>query len=238
MGLFDLFKKRQKDEPIKKEISEDFDPFDINSVTDYLIGRIKEKRPNASPKEVANVINDILVPKKENLQHLTEDGELPFGWITANADFVEPTEKVYGDLLDTWIAEKNKGVMKEYSSLKALVVFMEDIKKECISRGECFERWSKIMVARPDDLERHRERLNYMELHLEEFLQCEKALKQLRTDLKKIIKSEPGIKQEHLYKRFSPELKNDIRNELYVMAQKGTIIREKSGRTYILYMKK
>lgn len=231
MGLFAIFKKK------KRTVQEEFNPFDMNSTTDYLIRRIKEKKPNASPKEVANIINDMLVPKKENLQHLTEDGDLPFGWIYANADFVEPTEKVYGGLLDTWIAEKKKGVMNEYSALKALVVFMEDTKKLCISKDECFERWSKIMVARPDDLERHKERLTYIETHLDELLQHEKVLKKLRTDLKKIIQSEPGVKQEHLYKRFSPELKSDISNELYIMAGKGVITREKSGRSYALYMK-
>jgi len=231
MGLFNLFKKKEK--PVREELN----PFDINSVTDYLIKRIKEKKPNASSKEVANIINDMLIPKKENLQHLTEEGDLPFGWIYANIDFVEPTEKAYGELLDAWIAEKKKGVMNEYSSLKALVVFMEDTRKLCISKGECFERWSKIMVSRPDDLEQRKERLDYMENHLNELLSHEKVIKNLRTELKKIIRAEPGVKQERLYKRFAPELKSDLSNELYIMAGNGTITREKSGRSYALYIK-
>jgi len=93
------------------------------------------------------------------------------------------------------------------------------------------------MVARPDDLERHKERLVYMENNLDELLQKERNLQQLREELKQIIIAEPGVKQEHLYKRFAPELKNDISNELYIMAHKGIVTREKSGRSYALYIK-
>lgn len=177
-----------------------------------------------------------LKSKKENdLSHLTEDGQLPYGWIYAHIDFVNEMENTYGILVDTFLAEKKNGVLAEYKSLKALVAFMEDAKKICTAKGECFERWSKILVSRPDDLEQRKERLDYLETHLDELIKHEKGLEIVRNQLKQIVKKEPGIKQENIYKRFGPEWKNDISNELYIMGHNGEIRREKSGRTYALY---
>jgi len=101
MGLFDLFKKKRT----VKEVS-----FQITA------------KATAPPP---------LDYKPEPLDRLTSDGELPYGWIYANRDFVEKTEKAYSIFLDLWIEEKKKGVMNEYSSLKTLVTYMEDTKKIC-----------------------------------------------------------------------------------------------------------
>lgn len=178
-----------------------------------------------------------LKSKKENdLNHLTEDGQLPYGWIYAHIDFVNETENTYGILFDTWISEKKNGVLAEYKSLKALVVFMEDAKRLCAAKGECFERWSKILVACPTILAQHKERLDYLESHLDDLIKHEKGLKIVRNQLKQIVKEEPGIRQENIYKRFDPEWKNDISNELYIMGHNGEIRREKSGRSYALYI--
>ena len=72
---------------------------------------------------------------------------------------------------------------------------------------------------------------------MDELLQQEKEIKKLRADLKKIIRAEPGVIQATLYKRFSPDMKPHISNELYLMEANGIIDRQKSGRSYALYMK-
>lgn len=173
----------------------------------------------------------------QKLDRLTPDGELPYGWIYENRDFVEPTEADYRHIANEWYAAKNKDVLKQYAALKSLVIYMKDIKRICESKGKCFVKWSDIVVANPQMLSELEEQLLYMETHMDELLQQEKTLKKLRTDLKKIIQAEPGVKQEQLYKRFSPDMKNHISNELYHMAANGTIRREKSGRSYELFIK-
>ena len=175
--------------------------------------------------------------KKSNLNRLTEEGELPFGWIYANKDFVEATEEEYRYFFNAWLDAKSKDVLKQYAALKSLVIYMNDIKTICATKGECFAKWAEIVVANPDAMKKWTEYLHYMETHIDELLREEKMLKKLRTELKKIIQAEPGVKQEQLYKRFSPDMKNYISNELYHMAANGTIRREKSGRSYELFIK-
>lgn len=239
MGLFNLFKKRQPDKKALKEVDtqEHFNPLNIDSVINFMVKQITEKKPNATLDEIASIINDVLTPKEEEVTHLTEDGELPYGWYTINKDFIEKTETEYRRISNVWFNARNKGVLEQYAALKALVTYMKDVKAMCASKGECFVKWSTFLVANPNDLEGREAKLQDMEEHMEELLQKENMLKELRNDLKEIIKAEPGVKQEHLYKRFGPELKGSISNELYIMAANGVITREKSGRSYALYIK-
>lgn len=173
----------------------------------------------------------------QRMDRLTPEGELPYGWIYANNDFVKPTESDYRYISEEYYKAQNADVLKKYATLKSLVVYMEDIKNKCIAKGECFRKWSEIVVANPETLLQLKTELAHMEEHMDELLQHEKKLTQLRSDLIKMIQAEPGLKQEQLYKRFAPDMKGSISNELYLMAADGIIKREKNGRSYALYMK-
>ena len=173
----------------------------------------------------------------QRMDRLTRDGELPYGWICENRDFTQKTSDEYSFFLDEYISQKDKGFLKKYAALKSLVVYMEDIKRISESKGECFAEWAKIHVANPDSLADFKKELKYMEDHKDEILQLERLTKKFKTDLPKIIKSEPGILQTEIYKRFDPEHKTIISDVLYRMAREGVITREKAGRTYSLYPK-
>ena len=173
----------------------------------------------------------------ERLDRLTPEGELPWGWHYANREFTERLEQDYMLLSDSLSAAKRQGVLQKYAALKSLVVFMEDAGKLCRSKGECFEKWSLIIVSNPVVLEENKTELRYMAANMDALLKTEKVLTKLKAELKDIIRKEPGIVQSELYKRFDPSVKNHISNELYQMEIHNVVVREKSGRSYKLYMK-
>lgn len=174
---------------------------------------------------------------KTDLDHLTSDGELPVGWYYANKDFTKKIETDYHFFLDAYSNARSCGVTRRYQALKSLVVFMEHTAELCKSKGECFAEWSTILVANPDIMASYSSELQYLEDNMDELLQKEKMLSGLKEELKKIIAEEPGVIQSDLYKRYDKALKGSISNELYQMEAHNVIIREKSGRSYKLFLK-
>ena len=225
MGLFNVFKKKK---PNKKEIRKQFDNAqDIGSMMAVLakngiISKPKDKYHNSFG---------------EDITHLTEDGELPWGWIHANRDFIEPIEKNYSKFVNEYInaRKQEKGIQAVRTALESLIAYAESVERVCASKGECFVVWSKLNICNEAGMESYRNELKKIEDNLGELIAKEKLVKQLKPELLRIIKAEPGVVQSDLYKRFDPSLKPEISNQLYLLSAKGLIIREKSGRSYMLY---
>lgn len=228
MGLFGLFKAKPK---AKEMTIDDVNPFDLRS----LIAYYKSKNPNATDAELLEVIRKLTCD--DDLEHLTPEGDLPWGWFNANKGFTEPIDKEYRRLSEAYYSARHEGAQKQYATLKPLLAYMKDIKKLCIDKGECFEEWSKTLVANAEIMEHHEKELQYLEENMAALIQREKALTTLKEELKQIIAAEPGVIQSTLYKRFDPILKTDISNEIYQMEVHNVIVREKSGRSYKLFMK-
>ena len=173
----------------------------------------------------------------EDLDHLTPEGELPWGWYYANKDFAEKLENEYRHFSNAMIDSRKDGVLAEYAAIKSMVVFMEDAKALCASKGECFVKWSSIAVACPETLESYKERLKSLDENMDVLLRQERILKQLGDDLLQIINEKPGVIQSQLYNRFDDSMKFHISNELYQLEAHDMIVREKSGKSYKLYIK-
>ena len=173
-----------------------------------------------------------------NLDHLTPEGNLPYGWLYANRKFTQKIDTEYQTFSDAVIEAKKNGVREEYFALGSLVQYMEDVRKLCDSMGECFSEWASVKVANPIVYQQEKERLQYMEANLPELLKQEAMIKNLRKDLLQIVTDNPGILQTDVYKRFSPDLKNTVSNELYQLWSQEKISREKQGRTYSLHRTK
>lgn len=99
----------------------------------------------------------------EDLNRLTPEGELPWGWLYANKNFVDKIESEYHAFSDAWFATKNTDPLKRYAALKSLVIYMEDVKKLCDSKGECFAEWASISVANPELIEQRKRELQQLE---------------------------------------------------------------------------
>ena len=88
---------------------------------------------------------------------------------------------------------------------------------------------------------KRKKELEELEEHYDELVRQdeikENALPTLKADLLEIIKNNNGILQTELYKMFDTSLKNDISTELYYLCKDGYIAREKSGKTYKLFVK-
>lgn len=235
MGLFGLFSKKKKQtlEMQKSEIPDDFNPLDINSVIRY----IKKRKPGISDKEAWAIFEKVAAPAKDQ-DHLTPEGELPYGWYSVHKDFIEKIESEYHAIADKYYDSRNKGVLNEFSALKAYIVYMKDVKKLCCKKGECFAFWASRFVARPDIIQPLEEKLQDMENNLDELLKTERIMNKLRTELPKVIRAQPGILQTDTYKLYDPDIKPHISETLRLMDREGLITREKSGRTYCLYPKK
>ena len=95
---------------------------------------------------------DFIKNKKEvaptDFEHLTKEGELPFGWIYRNKAFVDPINTEYSHFLTMWIDSAKKAPKEQYAALKSFVLYLEDVEKLCKSKGECFEFWfNEILVS-------------------------------------------------------------------------------------------
>lgn len=245
MGLFDLFKKKQEQEEKKQPevvIAELEAAEDIGEIAKILA----ENKIISTPKDkYHNVFG-------QDITHLDEDGELPWGWISANKEFTERINTEYKYFLDAWYDIRNKDVIKERWALKSLVIYLEDAKKLCISKGECFVKWFDDLIASQERIDEYKTRQNYIEDNIDALLEAEKLKKEeekrrreieenimpkVKEALIEIMENEPNIMQSELCKRFDPELKSYISSELYYMEKSGLIGREKSGRSYKLYVK-
>ena len=108
-------------------------------------------------------IFDLLKSKKEatptNFEHLTKEGELPFGWTYKNKDFIEKTNNEYSFYLNNWLNSRNDEPKKQYETLKSFIIYLEDVERLCKSKGECFEFWFYEILTTPDYIQKRKEEL-------------------------------------------------------------------------------
>ena len=240
MGLFDFLKKKHP-QPQEAEVIEDtFNPLDINSVIQY----IKRRKPGISDKEALAIFNKVTKIDPKTLKHLTKDGDLPWGWFTANKDFTEQLWSECRPFLDTLAECRRKSPKEEHEALKSLIKHVDSVRKLCSKKGECYKYWFEegFFTVNMDMYNKYVERLEYIEDNFQELTeQYEKrihleqvVIPQMRRDLTRIIKENPGILQTEAYAHFSQDLKVVTADVLRDMAREGLIIREKVGRTYSL----
>ena len=176
----------------------------------------------------------------EDMRHLTSDGDLPWGWYTANADLTGRIETEYNYFFNAWYESRDKSPRETYAALKSFVLYMNDAKKLCHDMGECFEYWLDVCFTdeRTDELNYLEQHLQMLEADYEKKIRFENnVLPSLEKDLLAIVKENPGVLQKDIYKMFDPMARSYIQEKLYFCEKSGSIIREKSGNTYKLFVK-
>lgn len=187
----------------------------------------------------------------QDFDHLTPDGELPWGWLSHNRDFTNSINDEHKEYLQSWINAKQQGnpiVLKNV--LHDFIKFMEHCQKICKSKGECFWFWYNEIIASQEYIDARKSELNNIETNLDAELAEYKSAKNQEamianfnptiTDdmIRNMIKSHPDILQKDFYKLFEqPFAKNALSERLYFMAKEGKIKRIKSGNSYILKVK-
>lgn len=234
-----LFRKKKRDNTQKA--SSDFNPLDVNSIISY----IKSQKPDITDDELVEVFQKFAAPA-DDLEHLDEEGELPWGWHAATKDFTEKTKAEYSIFLKAWWDAKDSGnSIAEYEALQSLITYMDSIIDLCESKDECFAFWCNNILIGEGVIERRKEELKNLELNMatkiQEYEARQKAetFKKILTDemIISAIKQNPDIAQKDFYKLYDPDFKPVISEKLYFMAQEGKIERIKAGNSYILKVK-
>lgn len=103
-----------------------------------------------------------LAEPDEDQEHLTAEGDLPWGWHTENKSFTDKVKSEYNAFLSAWITSKKSQPLAQYNALKSFVVYMNDVKLLCESKGECFVYWRDELFT-DDYLKKRTEELDALE---------------------------------------------------------------------------
>ena len=191
-----------------------------------------------------------LLTPDDDLNHLTKEGELPWGWHTHTKEFTDKIKNEYSVFLKLHIESRSKAPQLQYQALKSLVLYLEDVEKLCKSKGECFEFWFYNILTSGDYLPNLKEELRYLvtnmdklakEYELNAWKEKEKQRKiiEMKSDVILLLKENDGILQSDFWKLFDDEIcKMAASDIIYGLIKEGKIERIKSGRSYILHYKK
>lgn len=182
------------------------------------------------------------IDEKEAPTNQPTTKELPFGWVTNNASFIQPRDKKIYDLLS--VAKSGKSVSQRVQAYKDLINYFLFYKDECRQKGELFElyfdqMWMHKDSKKYDFIKEWQNELTEIEdsyLDIKETEDAiEKAKPTIKEDLFLIIKDNPGILQKDIYLKFEPAIKQLVLDTLYELVCEGKIKKEKFGNSNKLY---
>ena len=87
--------------------------------------------------------------KKEKIEKL-ENGQLPWGWITRNKDFTDDLQEKNKYFMNLWLNSRKGNQKEQIEGLKSFILFLEDSKALCESKGECHLKWFQDIIADDD----------------------------------------------------------------------------------------
>lgn len=229
MIVLGFFKKKEKK-------AADFDILSGKSMINF----IRSNLDNPTDENVLKVMQEINKPD-EDQNHLTKEGELPWGWLTLNKEFTEQIKAEYTYFLNEWIANKNEKPRRRLETLESLVSYLNDVQKICNSKSECHAYWFKSVIASPEYIEERTAELNDLQSNFAEietaYKKHEKELAGLEEKVAETLRQNQGILQSDFVKLFDASVKNDVSELLYHWNQEGKVSRTKNGRSYSLYIK-
>ena len=227
--MFGLFKK-------KKKAASDVDVLS----RDGMISFIKSNLKNPTEENVLKAMQEISKPDADQ-EHLTKEGNLPWGWYYINRGFTEQIHKEYSYFLNEWVANRTAEPKRRYETLKSFVLYMNDARNLCYSKGECHAFWFDEIIASPKYIAERTAELKELQDNFAEieaaYRKREYELAGLEERLEEALRQNEGILQADFVKMFDASVKNDVLNLLYRWDKEGKISRIKSGRSYLLHIK-
>lgn len=221
-----LFKKKQKNDGVLSGGG--------------LVEFFKSNLKNPTEENVLKAVQDFVKPDKDQ-EHLTPEGNMPWGWFNANREFTEQMVEEYKYFSNMFYESIKLSPKKKYEALKSLVVYLEAAKNLCYSKNECFAHWFDGVIASAEYISERKEDLEYLESNLEtlqkEYEETQRLLDGLERKVLKQLKENDGILQSELLKKFDEKVRFNVSSILYSWEQEEKIERTKSGRSYILHLK-
>ena len=144
MGFFDFLKKKEQNkasDPPRLKIA----------FTETVNGKTSQVEAQTPPNAGDTSPTDF--------EHLTKEGDLPFGWIYRNKEFTDKIQSEYSYFLNLWLDSRSGSPKEQYAALKSFVLYLEDAEKICISKGECFEFWFYEIIASADYIDKRKNEL-------------------------------------------------------------------------------
>ena len=200
-------------------------------------------------KDAMKALIALSTPDKD-LNHLTKEGELPWGWHTHTKEFTSKINNEYSVFLKLYTESGSKAPQLQYQALKSLVLYLEDVEKLCKSKGECFEFWFYGTIAPENYIQKLKEELRYLVTNMDKLAkeyelnawkekEKQKKIVEMKSDVILLLKENDGILQSDFWKLFDDELCRMAASDIvYGLIKEGKIERIKSGRSYILHYKK
>ena len=101
--------------------------------------------------------------KHEAKPEYLENGELPWGWLYRNKDFVDKINDEYTYFLNNLIKSRKISSKAHYEALKSFLLYSEDVEKLCKAKGECHVFWFNEILTSPGFLDKLRSELEALE---------------------------------------------------------------------------
>lgn len=174
---------------------------------------------------------------KADLEHLTAEGGLPWGWTYNHKDFVDKRNEEFSYFLNLWLDSRKKSPKELYWALKSFVTYLEDLEKLCVSKGECYEFWFYHIIASKNYIEERESELNELTANLDELQQIYEKKLTLFPAVIELLKSNDGILQSEFKQLFDEPFQNDVSTILYNLHKEGRLERIKQGKTYVLHFR-
>lgn len=199
-----------------------------------------KKKKDFKKENVLKSLKPLATPDN-NLNRLTKEGELPWGWVVRNSEFTGKIGGEFSHFLNKWLDSRNKSPKELYSALKSLIIYLENAEKLCKAKGECYEFWFYEHLISRDYIEKRKAELKELSENLDNLsLNYEKRVANLvniDAQIVKKLKENPNILQSNFVKLFDSTVQSDVREKLYWMEKDGYLERIKSGRSYLLKYK-
>lgn len=173
----------------------------------------------------------------KDLDHLNENGELPWGWLYKNKAFTDKINNEYSYFLDMWLNTRNMSPKEHYPALKSFVLYLEDSEKICKAQGECFEFWFYELIASKDYIAERKKELDELTANLDSLQEIYEKTLNIKSTVIILLKENDGILQSEFKKLFDDVYQTAVSNALYELQKEGKIEKIKSGRSYNLFYK-
>lgn len=108
-------------------------------------------------------------PLPTDFEHLTKDGDLPFGWVYRNNGFTSKIGGEYTHFLNTWLEARNNSPKELYSALKSFVLYLDDAGELCKSKGECYELWFYEYLTSRDYIAKRKKELEELTANFDDY---------------------------------------------------------------------
>ena len=86
-----------------------------------------------------------------------------------NNDFIQDIEKQNSYFLNLWLTSKNSSdKLKKYEGLKSFILFLNDTKALCDSKGTNFQSWFSDIIASDEYIEQRELELEQIKITIDE----------------------------------------------------------------------